>query len=594
MNPVGSQAPNSVNSHKILNTFDPSEPQRAPESCPPALSYYAASSAIRRGGEPRAARAASCVTDVAVVGGGHRRLLGGAAPGAARVQGRACSRRTPSATERRDAAAGRRFSASRSAQKALAAQVGREDARRLFDLSIEALDLTQSLIRDHAHRLRLPAEPRSRRDQAAASRANSREWAEELHEEYGYASARLLESRRARRRTCAASAIWAGSSTRAAGTCTRSSTPRGWRAAAEAAGARDLREYRGAALRGGPRGARAYRARDACAAAHLVLCGNAYIGAVAPALARRILGVGHLHHRHRAARAKRAPARSCRATPRSPTSTGSWIISGCRADHRLLFGGRVSYSAVQPPRLAESMRRRMVRVFPHAGRSQGRVRLGRVPRHHHEPRARFRAARAECLLSARLFRPRHVAHRTRRSSSWPRRSPARRSDSMCSRACRIATFPAAACCAGRRWCWRCCTTGLRGPAVKRRQHARRLSVRESAISAPGFFLLEARPNQLLWPVSSRVTEFRPPPCEPSRSGLNSTLTRSPGLREWRVQPARVSTPGLVVSKRPLLRRRRRPPAAPAPRSRSADWSTGSVFTVPLRVKVLVRSYIAKE
>ena len=30
----------------------------------------------------------------------------------------------------------------------------------------------------------------------------------------------------------------------------------------------------------------------------------------------------------------------------------------------MLFGGRVSYSAVQPPRLAESMRRRMVRIFP--------------------------------------------------------------------------------------------------------------------------------------------------------------------------------------------------------------------------------------
>ncbi len=30
-------------------------------------------------------------------------------------------------------------------QKALVAQVGRDDARRLFDLSIEALDLTQAL-----------------------------------------------------------------------------------------------------------------------------------------------------------------------------------------------------------------------------------------------------------------------------------------------------------------------------------------------------------------------------------------------------------------------------------------------------------------
>src|SRR6202522_4742574 len=35
-------------------------------------------------------------------------------------------------------------------QKSLIAQVGRDDARRLFDLSVEALDLTQSLIREYA------------------------------------------------------------------------------------------------------------------------------------------------------------------------------------------------------------------------------------------------------------------------------------------------------------------------------------------------------------------------------------------------------------------------------------------------------------
>ena len=34
------------------------------------------------------------------------------------------------------------------------------------------------------------------------------------------------------------------------------------------------------------------------------------------------------------------------------------------ADHRLLFGGRVSYSGLTPPRLAHSMRARMLRVFP--------------------------------------------------------------------------------------------------------------------------------------------------------------------------------------------------------------------------------------
>jgi gamma-glutamylputrescine oxidase len=44
----------------------------------------------------------------------------------------------------------------------------------------------------------------------------------------------------------------------------------------------------------------------------------------------------------------------------------NWILDYFRlsADRRILFGGRVSYSAFQPPRLAESMRRRMVRIFP--------------------------------------------------------------------------------------------------------------------------------------------------------------------------------------------------------------------------------------
>jgi hypothetical protein len=50
----------------------------------------------------------------------------------------------------------------------------------------------------------------------------------------------------------------------------------------------------------------------------------------------------------------------------------NWILDYFRrsADHRLLFGGRVSYSAVQPPQLAEGMRRRMVRVFPSLARRQ--------------------------------------------------------------------------------------------------------------------------------------------------------------------------------------------------------------------------------
>ncbi len=63
-----------------------------------------------------------------------------------------CSRPVPSVTEPPGAAAdgrsgGQTIFGLATSQRALAAAVGRDDARRLFDMSIDALDLTQSLIR---------------------------------------------------------------------------------------------------------------------------------------------------------------------------------------------------------------------------------------------------------------------------------------------------------------------------------------------------------------------------------------------------------------------------------------------------------------
>src|SRR5580692_9981699 len=79
-------------------------------------------------------------------------------------------------------------------QQKLEREVGREDAHRLFDLSIEALDLTQSLIRDyaidcdyHANHVHVATKPRQLRELD--------EWARELHQDYGYASAQILNRR---------------------------------------------------------------------------------------------------------------------------------------------------------------------------------------------------------------------------------------------------------------------------------------------------------------------------------------------------------------------------------------------------------------
>src|SRR5271170_4448459 len=168
-------------------------------SYPPAPSYYAASSfePASRGGNDatphRGTLRGEHRTDVAVLGGG----IAGCSAALhlakrgyrvvlleARSVGYGASGRS----------GGQTIFGLAAGQKALTAQVGRDDARRLFDLSIEALDLTQSLIRDHAidcdyhaNHVHVATKPRHLRELD--------EWARELHQDYGYASAQILNRR---------------------------------------------------------------------------------------------------------------------------------------------------------------------------------------------------------------------------------------------------------------------------------------------------------------------------------------------------------------------------------------------------------------
>src|SRR3984957_2219982 len=124
-------------------------------SYPPAASYSAASSAPTATGgadgaiPPRETLRGEHRADVVVLGGGiagcsaalHLAKRGyGVALLEARSVGYGDSGRS----------GGQTIFGLAVGQKALAAQVGREDARRLFDLSIEALNITQSLIREYA------------------------------------------------------------------------------------------------------------------------------------------------------------------------------------------------------------------------------------------------------------------------------------------------------------------------------------------------------------------------------------------------------------------------------------------------------------
>ena len=342
-------------------------------SYPPAPSYYAATAAASPP-EARAELVGEYSADVAVVGGGiagcsaalHLAQRGyKVALVEARFAGYGASGRS----------GGQLIFGLAPSQKALRAQVGRDDARRLFELSIEALDSTRSLINTYAiacdytaNHVHVATKPRHVRELA--------EWADELHGDYGYESARLLNRDELQSHVCSKLYLGGLLDSRSGHLHSLKYT-QGLARAAELEGVRifentQVLRYDGGNNRGGAGGAggtggtggvAVYSARGVLHCEHLILCGNAYLDGVAPPLARRILGVGT----YIVATEPLDPARARALLPSNAAVADiNWILDYFRltADHRLLFGGRVSYSAMQPPHLAESMRKRLVRVFP--------------------------------------------------------------------------------------------------------------------------------------------------------------------------------------------------------------------------------------
>ncbi len=104
-------------------------------------------------------------------------------------------------------------------------------------------------------------------------------------------------------------------------------------------------------------------ARGAVRASHVLLAGNVYLHGVAPMLENRIMPVGTY---------------IVASEPLDPELARSLIPSGAAvcdtnfvldyfrptADHRMLYGGRVSYSTATPTNLAASLQRRMASTFP--------------------------------------------------------------------------------------------------------------------------------------------------------------------------------------------------------------------------------------
>jgi len=244
-------------------------------------------------------------------------------------------------------------------QSTLEALLGSADARMLFDLSREGMAMLRGRIARHriecdwrdgyAH---VPLKQRQLRDIQADMAA--------MRERYDYP---LQWWDREQLRAQLGSALYLGAAfDPASGHLHPLSYARGLARAALAAG---VVVHEHSPVTRIERGARPvlHTAQGRVEADFLVIAGNAWLHGVAPELEARIMPVGT--YIGATPVLGESLARSLIGNDMA-VSDANWALDYFRLsrDHRLLFGGRASYSALPPPGLRQLMQRRMERVFP--------------------------------------------------------------------------------------------------------------------------------------------------------------------------------------------------------------------------------------
>ncbi len=246
-------------------------------------------------------------------------------------------------------------------------QLGLAEARRVWDMSIEALDLLRQRIGEHGidcdwqdGYLGVATTPRK----AAELHAQ----AERLQRVYGYPMQRIAAADMPR---WIASPRYHGAvHDPRSGHLHPLKYTRGLAAAAARAGVRLFEGTQATALVHGARPV--LRTRSAAGAGSItarqvLLAGNVYLHGVAPplapALSPRVMPVGT----YIACTEVLPKATAAALIPdRSAVCDTNFVLDYFRTtvDDRMLYGGRVSYSTVTPADLANSLRQRMVHTFP--------------------------------------------------------------------------------------------------------------------------------------------------------------------------------------------------------------------------------------
>jgi gamma-glutamylputrescine oxidase len=244
-------------------------------------------------------------------------------------------------------------------QSKIAALVGLEDSRRLFDWSLEGVRLVRERITTHG----IDAHWRDGHAHVAIKPRHIDElkaWQRDLAENYGYEVA-WWDHERLQAQLPSPRYVGALYDPQS-GHLHPLNYTLGLARAAVAAGVRIFENTEVTALQRGPKPV-LRRAGGEVQADFVVLAGNALVHGIAPELDSRIMPVGTYVGATEPLGEERATAliRNGMAV-----ADINWALDYFRLsrDHRLLFGGRASYSTLPPPNLRGTMTSRMTRVFP--------------------------------------------------------------------------------------------------------------------------------------------------------------------------------------------------------------------------------------
>ncbi len=242
----------------------------------------------------------------------------------------------------------------------IAGQLGKGDARRVWDFSIEGIELTRELIMrnqidcdlawGHVH---VALKPRQRQELL--------DWQREQEGEFGYRKLRFME-REETESWIASKRYIAGLYDAGAGHLHPLRYTLGVGRAAIAAGARIFENSEVTEIKYGPT-VTLKTAKGSVRAKFVALCANVGHVDLSARLARKLIGVASYIVASKPIGEARAKAL---LKDNIAVADLNWIIDYYRlsADYRMLFGGRVSYSGIDPLGTARATRQRMLNVFP--------------------------------------------------------------------------------------------------------------------------------------------------------------------------------------------------------------------------------------